>query len=133
MEFAGEFGERDCPNGQLEKGVKQDLCFNSKIRAPHRMLKLALFLLTLAAAAQADPVHLRTNALENPLGIDTPHPTFSAQSYVRTPNWMQSAYEVLVATDAKNLSPGKADAWDSGRISSSESVNIAYAGSAGSG
>jgi alpha-L-rhamnosidase len=104
--------------------------FEFKIRALYRMLKLALFLLTLVASAQADPVHLRTNALENPLGIDTPHPTFSWQSDARTPNWMQSAYEVLVATDAKNLSPGKADAWDSGRISSSESVNVVYAGAA---
>lgn len=104
--------------------------FQFKIMAVYRMLKLALFLLTLVAAAQADPVRLRTNALENPLGIDTPHPTFSWQSDARTPNWMQSAYEVLVATNAKNLSPGKADAWDSGRISSSESVNVAYAGAA---
>ncbi len=43
---------------------------------------------------------------------------------------MQSAYEILVATGAKNLLPGKSDAWDSGRISSSESVDITYAGAA---
>jgi alpha-L-rhamnosidase len=92
------------------------------------MSKLAIFLLTLVAAAQASPVHLRTNALESPLGIDTPHPTFSWQSDATTPNWMQSAYEVLVATDVKNLYPSKADAWDSGRINSSESVDIAYNG-----
>ena len=94
------------------------------------MPKLAIFLLTLVAAAQASPVHLRTNALESPLGIDTPHPTFSWQSDATTPNWMQSAYEILVAIDVKNLRPGKADAWDSGRVSSSESVNIAYNGAA---
>jgi alpha-L-rhamnosidase len=94
------------------------------------MPKLAIFLLTLVAAAQASPVHLRTNALESPLGIDTPHPTFSWQSDAPTPNWMQSAYEVLVATDVKNLHPSKADAWDSGRVSSSESVDIAYDGTA---
>jgi alpha-L-rhamnosidase len=94
------------------------------------MPKLAIFLLTLVAAAQASPVHLRTNALESPLGIDTPHPTFSWQSDATTPNWMQSAYEVLIATDVKNLHPSKADAWDSGRVSSSESVDIAYNGTA---
>jgi alpha-L-rhamnosidase len=94
------------------------------------MPKLAIFLLTLVAAAQASPVHLRTNALESPLGIDTPHPTFSWQSDATTPNWMQSAYEILVAIDVKNLHPGKTDAWDSGRVSSSESVNIAYDGAA---
>jgi alpha-L-rhamnosidase len=94
------------------------------------MPKLAIFLFTLVASAQAAPVHLRTNALENPLGIDTPHPIFSWQSDATTQNWMQSAYEILVATDAENLRRNQADAWDSGRITSSESVNVAYAGSA---
>ena len=98
------------------------------IGVSYRMPKLAIFLFTVAAAAHAAPVHLRTNALENPFGIDTPHPIFSWQSDANTPNWMQSAYEVLVATDAKNLRPNKTDTWDSGRITSSESVNVAYAG-----
>src|SRR3984885_1748033 len=106
------------------------IMFQSTIGAFYRMPKLAIFLLTLVAAAQASPVHLRTNALESPLGIDTPHPTFSWQSDATTPNWMQSAYEILVAIDVKNLHPGKTDAWDSGRVSSSESVNIAYDGAA---
>jgi alpha-L-rhamnosidase len=93
-----------------------------------RLSALAL-LLSSAITASAAPVHLRTNALDTPLGIDTSHPTLSWQSDAKTPNWTQSAYEILVATDAKLLRPGKADAWDSGRIASSESVNIAYAGS----
>ncbi len=103
------------------------------LRNENHMPKFRIFLLTLyvaAQVAQADPIHLRTNAIENPLGIDTPHPTFSWQSNAKTPNWMQSAFEILVATDAKNLLPGKADAWDSGRINSSESVDISYAGAA---
>src|SRR5580704_5242179 len=97
------------------------------------MSKRRLFLLALFAVAQvvhADPAHLRTNSLESPLGIDSPHPTFSWQSNAKTPNWMQSAYELLVATDAKNLFVGKADAWDSGQIKSSESVNVTYGGAA---
>jgi alpha-L-rhamnosidase len=99
----------------------------------HRTLGLGLFFLAAVAASpavQANPIHRRTNAIESPLGIDSPHPTFSWQSGAKTPNWMQSAYEILVATDQKNLLPGKADAWDSGRINSSESVDIAYAGAA---
>jgi len=95
-----------------------------------RMLKLAMALFVLAAPMTAAPIHLRTNALEDPLGIDTPHPTFSWQSDAKTPNWMQCGYEILVATDVKNLAPNKADVWDSGRINSSESVDIAYAGAA---
>jgi alpha-L-rhamnosidase len=94
------------------------------------MFKVVLFLFVVVATGHATPVHLRTNALDSPLGIDTPQPRFSWQSDAKTPNWMQSAYEVLVATDVKDLHPGKAGAWDSGRISASESVNITYAGTA---
>ncbi|MEO8737019.1 MAG: family 78 glycoside hydrolase catalytic domain [Edaphobacter sp.] len=41
---------------------------------------------------------------------------------------MQSRYEILVATHAKDLQPGRADTWDSGRVKSSDSVDITYAG-----
>src|ERR1035437_6893012 len=104
--------------------------FKSRIAVIRRMSKLATFLLMLVVSAHAAPVRLRTNALESPLGIDTPHPTFSWQSDAKTPNWMQSAYEITVATDRKDLRPGNADAWDSGQIKSSESVNVTYAGAA---
>jgi alpha-L-rhamnosidase len=93
-----------------------------------RMRTLAALLLAAVATAHAASIALRTNALEAPLGIDTPHPVFSWRSDATRANWMQSAYEILVATDAAGLKPGKADAWDSGRVTSSESVNIAYAG-----
>ncbi len=87
------------------------------------MPKHVLLFLSLALPAFAAPTHLRTNALLNPLGIDTPSPTFSWQSDARTPNWTQSAYEIVVTSENKPV-------WDSGRVSSSESVNIAYAGPA---
>jgi alpha-L-rhamnosidase len=77
----------------------------------------------------AMPVHLRTNALETPLAIGAEAPIFSWRSDARTPDWTQSAYEVLVATDTKLLQPGEADAWDSRKTTSSESLNIVYAGS----
>jgi alpha-L-rhamnosidase len=96
------------------------------------MFKVAICLLALAVSvpAKAAPVHLRTNALVNPLGIDTPKPTFSWQSNAKALNWVQSSYEVLVATSAASLLPGKADAWDSGRVTSSDSLDISYAGTA---
>ena len=94
------------------------------------MRKLAVLLTSCAVAAScyAAPVRLRTNALESPIGIDTPHPTFSWRSDAKRADWMQSAYEILVATDPAILKTGKPDVWDSGRTLSSESVNIAYAG-----
>src|SRR6202034_3911732 len=95
------------------------------------MRTLAVALASSAASVVlALPVHLRTNALEAPLGLDTPAPLFSWQSDAKTANWTQSAYEILVATDASLLHIGKADVWDSGRVASPESVNVRYAGSA---
>ncbi len=88
----------------------------------------SVFILTVAASACAAPVHLRTNALVAPIGIDTPKPLFSWQSDSATQNWTQSAYEILVATNGNPLSPGKEDIWDSGKVFSSESVNIRYGG-----
>jgi alpha-L-rhamnosidase len=85
---------------------------------------------TVATSALAAPVHLRTNALESPLGIDTQQPVLSWQNDAKTPDWMQSAYEILVATNAEFLRRGKADVWDSGRVASSDSVNIPYTGPA---
>lgn len=92
------------------------------------MLKLAALVCLAVTAAYAAPVHLKTNARTQPLGIDTAQPAFSWQSDATTPNWMQTSYELLVATRPDALQPGHADAWDSGRVQASESVQIAYAG-----
>jgi alpha-L-rhamnosidase len=43
-------------------------------------------------------------------------------------NWEQTAYQILVAGSAEQLSAGHADIWDSGKVSSSVSVGILYAG-----
>jgi alpha-L-rhamnosidase len=41
---------------------------------------------------------------------------------------MQAGYRVLVATDPGNLALNRADLWDSGDVSSDQSVNLEYAG-----
>ena len=92
------------------------------------MKEILLCVVLAATAAKADPVRLRTNALNTPIGIDTPKPTFSWNSDAVTPNWTQLAYEILVDPDVTNLLAGKASTWDSGRVVSSESLDIGYAG-----
>ena len=89
---------------------------------------LASSLLTLAA--MASPVQLRTEHRTNPLGMDAATPYFAWQSDATTPNWMQTGYQILVATSEKNLTTGKADIWDSGRIATSDSIDIPYSGPA---
>jgi alpha-L-rhamnosidase len=86
--------------------------------------------LLFAAAAYADPVKLRCDYLENPLGTDSAVPRFSWQSNSLARNWRQAAYQVLVASSAERLKGGKADVWDSGKIALGESVGIAYGGPA---
>ena len=98
------------------------------IGSSYKMSKVAALVLAFSVCAHAAPVHLRTNALEGPIGVDTAHPSFSWQSDAKTPDWMQSAYEILVGTDAEHLRAGKAAVWDSGRVTSSESVDVVYGG-----
>jgi len=76
------------------------------------------------------PVELRVDNLKSPLGIDDPTPRFSWQLRDPARGAKQTAYEVEVASSAALLTQGKADVWDSGRIDSSESINIRYAGPA---
>lgn len=40
----------------------------------------------------------------------------------------QTAYRVLVASSPQNLTAGKGDLWDTGKVSSDRSIQIAHAG-----
>jgi alpha-L-rhamnosidase len=86
------------------------------------------FLCIAMGELHAAPVKLRVEQRVNPLGIDVMRPVFSWQSDSTERNWKQSAYRVRVASAAIGLASGKADVWDSGRVDSSDSVGIAYAG-----
>lgn len=98
--------------------------------AAFRRVTLAIAVLGLSSVSVfASPVHLRTEQMTNPLGIDVAKPRFAWQSDAKAEGWMQSAYRVIVASSEKSLKAGKGDVWNSGRVSSSDSINIAYAGS----
>ncbi|MGI4827246.1 MAG: family 78 glycoside hydrolase catalytic domain [Janthinobacterium lividum] len=78
----------------------------------------------------AMPVGLRVNSLTNPLGIDTPNLALSWRSDDTAKNWTQSAYRIEVASESSLLVAGKPDVWDSGRVTSNESIGIPYKGPA---
>jgi len=63
-------------------------------------------------------VHLRTEYLENPLGIDFEKPRFFWQAEGGT---VQTAYEIICVRDGKVI-------WDSGKVSSASITHIPYAG-----
>lgn len=80
------------------------------------------------SAAAAAPVHLRCEYRNNPLGIDTLTPHLSWQSDSTERNWKQTAYEILVTSVPNRLNADPPDVWDSGKVSSDESVGIPYGG-----
>jgi alpha-L-rhamnosidase len=97
----------------------------------------AFLLLALAAfspasrasqTAQNAPAKLLCAAMRDPLGIDIPHPLLSWQLQDSRRGAKQEAYEIRVASSVEALAGGKADIWDSGKVNSASSVNVAYAG-----
>jgi len=71
---------------------------------------------------------LRTEYLQNPIGIDTATPRLSWQLQSRERNVSQSAYQVRVARDVRDLMAGRRLLWDSGRIASGDSIHRPYSG-----
>ncbi|MEH6306881.1 glycoside hydrolase family 78 protein [Olivibacter sp. CPCC 100613] len=71
---------------------------------------------------------LRCESLVNPLGIDQRVPRLSWQLKGGKRGLMQRAYQIQVASSLDLLKQGYADRWDSGKISSDSSIQVAYKG-----
>ena len=85
---------------------------------------------TWSGSAQIGPAALQVDNLVSPLGIDDPTPLFSWRLRDPAAGARQTAYQVQVASTSASLTAGKADIWDSGRIASSQSLNVRYQGPA---
>src|SRR5512135_1304281 len=85
---------------------------------------------SLVRGAALEPVGLRCEYLQDPLGIDVVKPRLSWEfSPVESPRGTrQVGYQVLVAGSWANIAVDLGDLWDSGRVASDESVNVPYAG-----
>ncbi|HEY0759277.1 MAG TPA: family 78 glycoside hydrolase catalytic domain [Acidisarcina sp.] len=110
---------------------------------PHRAAKLraaALFIPLLAApclfpvAAAAPPLlapaSLTCDSQRNPLGTSADAPQLSWQLRDARPGARQTAYRILVASSKARLASARPDVWDSGRVESSQSLNVQYRGPA---
>lgn len=80
------------------------------------------------AATMVKVFALRTEYKENPLGIDSRQPRLSWQIQGEGRGIEQSAYQVRVAGSERELGAGHPLIWDSGRVSSDESVHRPYGG-----
>mgnify|MGYP000984049400 FL=1 len=74
------------------------------------------------------PVRLTCEYRENPVGIDVVQPRLSWVVESDERGQRQTAYRVLVASTAELLATDRSDLWDSGRVASSETIQIAYGG-----
>jgi len=83
-------------------------------------------------AAAADhpltPVGLRCEFANTPLGVDTPHPGLSWKLESQARNQRQSAYQILAASSTDLLAQDTGDLWDSGRVTTNETIEIPYQG-----
>ncbi|HEX8520637.1 MAG TPA: family 78 glycoside hydrolase catalytic domain [Tepidisphaeraceae bacterium] len=77
------------------------------------------------------PADLRCEYHRDPLGIDATRPRLSwllQSEKAEARNQSQSAYQILVASAKEKLQPGQADLWDTGKVLSDSTNQIAYNG-----
>jgi alpha-L-rhamnosidase len=94
-------------------------------------IKIALISILLCGSFIAKAQKLTTGSLlceyqTNPIGIDAPLPRFSWKVQSSQENTLQIAFEIRTSTDPKI----QRILWNSGKVSSDQSVNVSFAGSA---
>jgi alpha-L-rhamnosidase len=89
---------------------------------------ISFYVNTEAKTIEFAPVSMRCEYLNNPLGIDVVQPRLSWQLKTETRGQKQSAYRILVASSTENLKLDQGDLWDTGKLQSDQTIQIAYAG-----
>jgi alpha-L-rhamnosidase len=74
------------------------------------------------------PKELSCESLKEPLGVDVARPRLAWKLTDSRSGAKQTAYEIQVASSKGKLASEKPDIWDSGKIASAASLNVAYAG-----
>jgi len=93
------------------------------------MLPLVLATITFTFGSTMHPTHLRTEYLDNPIGIGETVPRLSWWCESDRRGDMQSAYQVIVASSPALLDQNQGDLWDSGIQKTDRSIQVEYAGS----
>ena len=100
---------------------------------PSFELKLAnllsgIVLWAFTTGASLNPTALRCEYRINPIGVDEPVPRLTWRVESEEAAQKQSAYHILVSSTEQSLGRDEGDLWDSGKVESDETVNVAYAG-----
>lgn len=75
-----------------------------------------------------DPVQLRCEYAENPLGVDVAHPRLFWKLEGTGRAQRQTAWRIFAASAPELLDKDKADLWDSGKVKSDETIHVLYGG-----
>lgn len=92
------------------------------------IVTVACLSLPASAADALKAQELRCEYLVNPLGIDETMPRVSWQPVDTMRGQKQTAYQILVASSPGNLAKDAGDLWDTGRVTSDQTIQLAYAG-----
>lgn len=72
------------------------------------------------------PVELLCEYTVNPLGLETTSPRFSWKVLYTSRRHLQSAFQIIISSSEAMLSADDGDIWDSGKVESSQAVNVEY-------
>jgi hypothetical protein len=90
---------------------------------------LLLFILPVQVFAQGvRVVNLQCEYKQNPQGVESSSPRLSWELQSEQHNALQTAYRILVADDPGRLKNNTGNVWDSKKINSSSSLQVAYRG-----
>ncbi len=80
-----------------------------------------------ASAQQATVINLRTEHLQNPIGVDNPNPRFTWQISANSATVVPSDCQVIVGTDSAAVSDGNGNMWEAGKSKAAIQL-VEYAG-----
>ena len=66
--------------------------------------------------------------LENPIGVGELRPRLSWRTETEVPGWKQAAYQIRVWDTQASFQDGEGVVWDTGKVSSDQSVHVEYDG-----
>ena len=99
-------------------------------------MKIALFITFLAIHTHlhaqenvsiCEPISLKCEHLNNPMGVDIPNPRLTWMLKDTRQGAMQTAYQLLVGTDSIAVSNNIGERWDTGKQSKSDII-VSYKG-----
>lgn len=89
---------------------------------------LSFLFVGMSVFAKSEVKELVCEYQKNPVGMDETHPRLSWKIISGETNILQSAYEIKAAASVSDLENNKNLLWNSGKVLSSQSVNVEYHG-----